>query len=83
MSSAERCLVATGGSRTSRRRSVPAAAARDSTVLRGMADATTAGTRAVIFDIGSGQRKEGLPGEQAPHLVISTVVGYPKFSCLR
>ncbi|NXW41320.1 ACT1 protein, partial [Nyctiprogne leucopyga] len=34
---------------------------------------------AVIFDIGSGQCKAGLSGEQAPRSVISTVVGYPKF----
>uniref|UniRef100_A0A8C8AWU4 Actin-related protein T2 n=1 Tax=Otus sunia TaxID=257818 RepID=A0A8C8AWU4_9STRI len=33
----------------------------------------------VIFDIGSGQCKPGLSGEQAPGSVISTVVGCPKF----
>uniref|UniRef100_A0A8B9FYZ9 Actin-like protein n=1 Tax=Amazona collaria TaxID=241587 RepID=A0A8B9FYZ9_9PSIT len=36
-------------------------------------------SRAVIFDIGSGQCKAGLSGEQVPRSVISTVVGYPKF----
>ncbi|XP_069636632.1 actin-1-like isoform X2 [Haliaeetus albicilla] len=44
-----------------------------------MSDLAAAGTRAVIFDIGSGQCKAGLSGEQAPRSVISTVVGYPKF----
>uniref|UniRef100_A0A8C0B4R9 Uncharacterized protein n=1 Tax=Buteo japonicus TaxID=224669 RepID=A0A8C0B4R9_9AVES len=44
-----------------------------------MSDSEAAGTRAVIFDIGSGQCKAGLSGEQAPRSVISTVVGYPKF----
>uniref|UniRef100_A0A672V4M7 Actin-85C-like n=1 Tax=Strigops habroptila TaxID=2489341 RepID=A0A672V4M7_STRHB len=36
-------------------------------------------SRVVIFDIGSGQCKAGLSGEQVPRSVISTVVGYPKF----
>ncbi|XP_010164946.2 actin-85C [Antrostomus carolinensis] len=44
-----------------------------------MPDSTVADTCAVIFDIGSGQCKAGLSGEQAPRSVISTVVGYPKF----
>jgi len=44
-----------------------------------MSDAAAAGTPAVVFDFGSGQRKAGLSGEQAPRSVISTVVGYPKF----
>ncbi|KAK4809703.1 hypothetical protein QYF61_006533 [Mycteria americana] len=76
VSSARWCLVATGGSRTFRRCSAPAAAARDGTVLRRTPDsaAAAAGTRA-----GSGQRKAGLSGEQAPRSVISTVVGHPKF----
>ncbi|NXL42408.1 ACT1 protein, partial [Podilymbus podiceps] len=41
--------------------------------------AAAAGTCAVVFDVGSGQCKAGLSGEQAPRSVISTVVGYPKF----
>ncbi|KAM7083730.1 LOW QUALITY PROTEIN: actin-2-like [Ciconia maguari] len=81
VSSARWRLVATGGSRTFRRCSVPAAAARDSTVLCRTSDsaAAAAGTHAVVFDISSGQRKAGLSGGQAPRLVISTVVGCPKF----
>ncbi|KAM9270220.1 LOW QUALITY PROTEIN: actin-5-like [Morus bassanus] len=44
-----------------------------------MSDCMAAGTRTGIFDIGSGQCKAGPSRDQTPHLVISTVVGYPKF----